>query len=123
MIDMKNRLISMERVQSSRPHCKTNDKWPKRPPPQEQRPPNPFEYINLVDHQVIHYCRPCGEFHEELTFQVFLEICGEEEFFKSENEQVNMCDRKYNVGMNDWMELIKHGRDVNCMNDVVDKAT
>jgi hypothetical protein len=123
MTAMQNRLIAMERVQSSRPHHKSNDKWPKRPPPQEQRPPNPFEATNLVDHQVIPYCRPCGEFHEELTCQVFLEICDEEESSKAENEQVNMCGRKYNVGMNEWMELTEHGRDVNCMNDVVDKAT
>jgi hypothetical protein len=82
----------------------------KRPPPQDQRPPNPFESTNLVDHQVIPYCRPCGEFHEELTCPVFIEICGEEGFSRSENEQVNMCGRKYNVGMNDWMELTEHGR-------------
>jgi hypothetical protein len=74
---MQNRLIAMERAQSSRPHHKPNDKWPKRPPPQEQRPPNPFESTNLVDHQVIPYCRPCGQFHEESTCQVFLQICNE----------------------------------------------
>jgi hypothetical protein len=72
--------------------------------------------------KVIPYCRPWGGFHEELTCPVFLEICGDEGFSQSEKEQVNMCGRKYNVGMNEWMELTKHGRDVNCMNDVVDKA-
>jgi hypothetical protein len=59
---MQNRLIAMERAQSSRSHHKPNDKWPKRPPPQDQRPPNPFESTNLVDHQAIPYCRPCGNF-------------------------------------------------------------
>jgi hypothetical protein len=34
-----------------------------------------------------------------------------------------MCGQKYNVGMNEWMELVEHGEDVNCMNDVVDRAT
>jgi hypothetical protein len=68
---MQNRLIAMERAQSSRPHHKPNDKWPKRPPPQDQRPPNPFESTNLVDHQAIPYCRPCGQFHEESTCPSF----------------------------------------------------
>jgi hypothetical protein len=57
---MQNRLIAMERGQSSRPPHRPNDKWPKRPPPQYQRPPNTFESTNLVDHQAIPYCRPCG---------------------------------------------------------------
>jgi hypothetical protein len=56
---MQNRLIAMERGQASRPQHRPNDKWPKNPPPQDQRPPNPFESTNWVDHQAIHYCRPC----------------------------------------------------------------
>jgi hypothetical protein len=123
MTAMQNRLVAMERDQANRSHHKPNDKWPKIPPPQEQRPPNPFESTNLVNHQVIPYYRPCGEFHEELICPIFREICGEEGFSQSKNEQVNMCGQKYNVGMNDWMELTEHGRDVNCMNDVVDKKT
>jgi hypothetical protein len=43
--------------------------------------------------------------HKELTCPVFREICGEEGFSQLENEQVNMCGQKYNVGMNDWMKL------------------
>jgi hypothetical protein len=34
-----------------------------------------------------------------------------------------MCGRKYNVGMNEWMDLTEHGMDVNYMNDMVDRAT
>jgi hypothetical protein len=48
---LQNRLITMERSQNNRQHHKPNDKWPKRPPPHDQRPPNPFESTNLVDHQ------------------------------------------------------------------------
>jgi hypothetical protein len=118
-----NRLIAMERAQDNRPHHKPNDKWQKIPPSQEQRPPNTFKSTNLVDHQVIPYCRPCGEFHEESTCQIFLQICNEGESSRSENEQVNMCVQGYNVGMNEWMELMEHSRDVNCMNEVVDKVT
>jgi hypothetical protein len=84
MTTMQNRLILMKMNQYSRPHHNPNDKWPKKPPLQEKIPPNPFESTNLVDHQVIPYCRPCGEFHEELTCQIFLEICGEEGSSKSE---------------------------------------
>jgi hypothetical protein len=78
---MQNRLIAMERSQANRPPHRPNDKWPRRPPhndqrpPQhDQRPPNPFESANLVEHQAIPYCRPCGEFHEESTCPVFLEF-------------------------------------------------
>ena len=120
MTTMHNRLVAMDRAQANRSHHKPNDKWKKRPSPQEQRPPNPFESTNLVDHQVIPYCRPCGEFHEESTCQIFLEICDEEGFSNSEHEQVNMCGRKYNVGMIEWMELTEYGEYVICMNDVID---
>ena len=53
MTTMQHRFVAMERAQANRLHHKPNDKWQKRPPPQEQRPPNPFESTNLVDHQVI----------------------------------------------------------------------
>jgi hypothetical protein len=87
---MQNRLIAMERAQSTRPQHRPNDKLPKRPPPQDQRPPNPFESTNLVDHQAIPYCRPCGQFHEESTCQVFLHICDEMGPYRAENDHVNM---------------------------------
>jgi hypothetical protein len=47
---MQNRLIALERGQASRPPHRPNDKWPKKPPPQDQTPPNPFESTNWVDH-------------------------------------------------------------------------
>jgi hypothetical protein len=74
---MQNRLIAMERGQASRPQHRPNDKWPKKSPPQDQRPPNPFESTNWVDHQAIHYCRPCEQFHDESTCQVFLHLYDE----------------------------------------------
>jgi lantibiotic modifying enzyme len=55
---LQNRFITMERSQANRTHHKPNDKWPKRTPPHDQRPPNPFESTNLVYHQAIPYCRP-----------------------------------------------------------------
>jgi hypothetical protein len=106
---LQNRLITMERSQNNRQHPRPNDKWPKRPPQHEQRPPNPFESTNLVDHHSIPYCRPCGEFHEEVTCPVFLEGCYDNDYGSQGNEQVNMCGRKYNVGMYDWMDLLNMG--------------
>jgi len=75
MNDMQNRLIAMERAQARGFHHKPNNGWQKRVPPQEQKPPIPLETINLVDHQVIPYCKPCGDFHEESTCPTFLRIC------------------------------------------------
>jgi hypothetical protein len=75
---LQNRLITMERSQNNRQQHRPNDKWPRIPPKNEQRPPNPFESTNLVDHQAIPYCRPCGEFHEEATCPNFLEDCCNE---------------------------------------------
>jgi hypothetical protein len=72
MTTMQNRLIAMESAQANIPDHMPNDKWPKKPPPHEERPLNPFESTNLVDHQVIPYCRPCRQFHEESTCQIFL---------------------------------------------------
>jgi hypothetical protein len=120
---MQNSLIAMERTQSSRPQHRSNDKWPKRPPPQDQRPSNPFESTNLVDHQAIPYCRPYGQFHEESTCQVFLQVCNEMGPYRTENEQVNMSGHEYNVGMYEWMDLMEHSEGVNCNNVVVDRVT
>jgi hypothetical protein len=76
----------------------------------------------LVDHQVIPYCRPCGEFHEEATCPVFLEDCYND-YGNQRNEQINMCGRKYYGGMYDWMNFSVHGSSGNFMNGIVDKAT
>ena len=84
--------------------------------------PNPLETNKLVDHQVIPYCRPCRDFHEESTCPTFLRIC-EGEPPRTDNEQINMFSEKYNVPMNDWMELMEYSKDMNCMVNSVDKVT
>jgi hypothetical protein len=58
-----------------------------------------------------------------VTCPVFLEGCYENVYGNQGNEQVNMCGRKYNVGMYDWMDYAEHGNNANFMNNVVDKAT
>jgi hypothetical protein len=116
---LQNRLITMERSKNSRQQHKPNDKWPRRPPPNDQRPPNPFESTNLVNHHSIPY-RPCGEFHEESTCLVFLEDCYGD-YGDQGNELINMCGERYYGGMYDWMGF--DGSSGNFMNNNVDKAT
>ena len=112
----------MERDQTSKFQHKPNDRWQKRYPSHEKRPPNPLETNILVDHQSIPYRTPCGEFHEESACPTFIQIC-EGEPARTKNEQINMFSQKYNVSMNDWMELMEHSRDVNYMNNDVEKVT
>jgi hypothetical protein len=119
---LQNRLITMERSQNNRQQHKPNDKWPRRPPQNDQRPPNPFETTNLVDHFPMPYCRPCGEFHEESTCLVFLEECNNE-YEDQGNEQVNMCNDKYYGDHYDWMDVDDYGSHGNFMSGIVDKAT
>jgi hypothetical protein len=75
----------------------------------------------LVEHRCIPYYRPCGEFHEESTCLVFLEEC-ENDYGTQGNEQVNMCDETYYVGMYDWMDFNDYGISGNFMNGNMDKA-
>ena len=65
---------------------------PKKAPTSRSKAPSPLESTNMVDHQAIPYCRPCGDFHEENTCQAFLQILSEKMAKKTENEQVNMCE-------------------------------
>ena len=73
-------------------------------------------------YQGIPYCRPCGEFHDELNCQVFLQICKEEPY-DSENEQINMCGQEYPVSREEWIEMMEQSSRVNYVNDQVDKVT
>jgi hypothetical protein len=121
MNSMQNRLIAMERSQSSRSHHKPNDKWPKRPPLKikgHQTLLSPPTWLIIKPYLIVDLV---VNFDEEMTCPVFLEGYDEEDY--SKNEQVNMCGRKYNVGMHDWMDFAEQGSNVNCMNNVVDKAT
>jgi ribonuclease HI len=119
---LQNRLITIERLQgNNRQQHKPNDKWPRRPPQNNQRPPNPFESTNLVEHRSIPYCRPCGEFHEESTCLVYLEEC-ENDYGNQGDEQVNMCGGSYHDGRYDWMGVHDYGSSGNFMNGNTDKA-
>jgi len=64
---LQNRLITMERSQSQnnsfqpRPN---NERWQKKGPPQEKRPPNQLESNNAVNEEIPPFCIACEDFHE-----------------------------------------------------------
>jgi len=124
---IQNMLVVVERGQASRPPHWPNNQWPNKSPPQDQRLPNPLESTNWVDRQAIHYCRPCEQFHDESTCQVFLQLYDEEGPYGSSNVQVNMFGHELNDGMDDWIDSDEPNEGVEhmiCMGDVVvDKAT
>jgi len=41
-----------------------NNPWPRRNPPNDQRPPTPLESANVID-EPVPFCKPCKSFHEE----------------------------------------------------------
>jgi hypothetical protein len=72
---MQNRLIAMERSQNNRFQPRpNNEKWQKKGPPQDQRPPNKLESTNVVNEEVPPFYRACEDFHEESTCPVFFQI-------------------------------------------------
>jgi hypothetical protein len=72
---MQNKLISMERNNANRFQPRqNNEKWQKRGPPQDQRPPNQLEATNMVNDEAPPFCRACEDFHEESTCPVFCQI-------------------------------------------------
>jgi hypothetical protein len=118
---LPNRLITVERSQgNNRQQHKPNDEWLRRPPQNDQQPPNPFETTNLVDHRPMPYCRPCGEFHEGSTCLVFLEECNNE-YEDQGNEQVNMCNDRYYGDHYDCLD-VDYGSYGNFMSEIVEKA-
>jgi hypothetical protein len=72
---LQNRLIDMEISQNNifqpRPN---NDRWKKKVPPQDQRPPNQLESNNVVNEEIPPFCRACEYFHEESTCPIFFQI-------------------------------------------------
>jgi hypothetical protein len=72
---MQNRLIAMERSQNNRFQPRqNNDKWQRKGPPQDQRPPNQLESNNVVHEEAPSFCKGCEDFHEESTCPIFCQI-------------------------------------------------
>jgi hypothetical protein len=65
----------MERSQNNRFQPRpNNEKWQKKGPPQDQRPPNQLESNNVVNQEIAPFCRACEDFHEESTCPIFCHI-------------------------------------------------
>jgi len=72
LITLQNRLIAMDRSQNNRFQPRpNNEKWKKKGPPQDQRPPNQLESNNVVNEEIPPFCRACEDLHEESTCPVF----------------------------------------------------
>jgi len=61
----------------------SNNPWPRKNPPNDQRPSTLPESANMVD-EPISFCRPCESFHEESTSAFARRILEE-----GANQQVN----------------------------------
>ena len=120
---LQNKVVAIERNKDNNYNQnKPNGGWKnqKRHPPQDQRPPNPLESTNMVDHQAIPYCRPCGDFHDESTCPTFLQIINDKMAERAEMEQINICGQKYNVGMYDWINVVENSQSVASVNEVAE---
>ena len=62
--NMQNRVINMERAQTSQKNFPPKGNWVQKKAPQDKRPPNQLDPINMVE-EVIPYCRACEALHEE----------------------------------------------------------
>jgi len=51
-----------------------NERWQRKAPPQDERPPNQLEATNLVEQQDPPFCRACNDFHKESICYRFLQI-------------------------------------------------
>jgi hypothetical protein len=81
---MQNQLITMEISQAHRLHPKGNGNWRKKGHPQEQRPPNQLETMNMVNEEAPPFCRACEDFHESSTCPIFFQI-NEQGFIETSN--------------------------------------
>ena len=67
---MQNRIITMDRNNGPRNfQPKQNQMYQKKAPRQEPRIPNQLDSANMVE-EVIPWCRPCDQFHQESTFYI-----------------------------------------------------
>ena len=70
---MQNRVINMERAQTSQKNFPPKGNWVQKKAPQYKRPPSQLDSTNMVE-EVIPYCRPCKALHEESTCYMVYQI-------------------------------------------------
>lgn len=99
---IQNRLVAMERNQAGWFQNRGNEKWQKRGPPNEHRPPNPLESTNIVDDS-IPYCRPCEEMHDEATCPYVRRILGG---LAGTSEQINLVGKELlEILSGEWINI------------------
>jgi hypothetical protein len=88
---MQNKLIAMERAQNNRFQPRlNNERWQRKNPPQDQRPPNQLESTNIVKEEAHPFYRACEDFHEESTCPIFCQV-SEQVLFHEESTCPIFC--------------------------------
>lgn len=99
MSAMQARLVQMERsqAQSFQPR-NNNNVWHKKGPSNEQRPPNPLEFANILD-EAPPYCRACDALHEDATCHVVKRIIDSR--MAGAGNQINVVGKEYHLPIED----------------------
>ena len=85
-VKMQNRVINMERARTSQNNFPPKGNWVHKKAPQNKRPPNQLDPIDMVE-EVIPYCKPCEALHEESTYYMAYQILEHGLPESSESEQ------------------------------------
>jgi ribonuclease HI/transposase InsO family protein len=112
---LQNRLIAMERTQNFNNRFQprpSNERWQKKAPQQEQRPPNQLESNNVVNEDIPPFCRACQEFHEESTCPNFCQI-NEQGLPPTNNfvgqsrnfDHINNFGETHALSMEHWLQM------------------
>jgi hypothetical protein len=76
---MQNRLIAMEINNANRFQPRqNNEKWQKRGPPQDQRPPNQLETTNMVNEEAPPFAELVRTFMKSLLAQYFVKLMSKD---------------------------------------------
>ena len=70
---MQNRGINVERARTSQNNFPPKGNWVPKKAPQDRRPPNQLDPINMIE-EVIPYCTACESLHEESTCYMACQI-------------------------------------------------
>lgn len=124
MTAMQNRFVTMEKTHVAQlsqlqrfPPKGNQDRWQKKAPPYEKRPPNQLDSTNMVE-EVTPFCRPCKYFHEESTcysaYQVMkhgLPETSSHEAPSREPEYINTIGHTYPLSDQHWQQAVAYSQE------------
>jgi hypothetical protein len=130
---LQNRLIAMERSQNQNNRFQPrpgNERWQKKTPQQEQRPPNQLESNNVVNEDIPPFCRACEDFHEESTCLVFCQI-NEQGLHPTNNfvgksrssNHINNFGETHPLSMDYWLKMQERCEQTNDVVEEYDNVT